>query len=121
MIKRTLFGLVLAGLLYLLFWPVPVEPVAFQPHEPEGFVGPYAENEALHNAGVFMLPPGEVGPEDLAVMPDGKIYTTSLSGTLYRIDTLLPEEVDMLEGGRSPLPMCVIPKKSRAQASRLSE
>ena len=99
MIKRILLGPVLAGLLYLLFWPVPVEPVAFQPHEPEGFVGPYAENEALHNAGVFMLPPGEIGPEDLAVMPDGKIYTTSLSGMLYRIDTVQPEAVDQL-GGR---------------------
>ncbi len=97
-IKRALLGLFLTGLLYLLFWPVPVEPIAFEPQKPQGFVGKYAENQELHNAGVFMLPPDEIGPEDLAVMPDGKIYTTSLSGTLYRIDGVQPEKVDQLDG-----------------------
>lgn len=97
---KTFFGIIiLAALAYLLFWPVPVEPVAFEPQKSEGFVGPYAENSALQNAGVFMLPPDELGPEDLAVMPTGEVYTTTLSGTLYRIEGNHAEEVDKL-GGR---------------------
>ncbi|MEX0316705.1 MAG: SMP-30/gluconolactonase/LRE family protein [Ruegeria sp.] len=96
---RILFILLLAGLGYLLFWPVPVQPVAYDPPEPPGFTGDFAENNALDAAELISLPDGEIGPEDLAVMPDGTIYTTSLSGILYRIDGDRPVEVDRL-GGR---------------------
>ncbi|MEX0366987.1 MAG: SMP-30/gluconolactonase/LRE family protein [Ruegeria sp.] len=96
---RILFLLLLAGLGYLLFWPVPVQPVAYDPPEPPGFTGDFAENNALDAAELISLPGGEIGPEDLAVMPDGTVYTTSLSGNLYRIDGDRPVEVDRL-GGR---------------------
>ncbi|WP_171173600.1 SMP-30/gluconolactonase/LRE family protein [Ruegeria sp. HKCCD8929] len=96
---RILFVLLLAGFGYLLFWPVPVQPVAYDPPEPPGFTGDFAENNALDAAELISLPNEEIGPEDLAVMPDGTIYTTSLSGNLYRIDGDRPVEVDRL-GGR---------------------
>ncbi len=96
---RYLLGLVIIGLAYLVLWPVPVDPVAYEPPEPPGFTGDFSENNALDQAGLVHLPEGELGPEDIAAAPDGAIYTTSLSGTLYRIDGDQPVEVDRL-GGR---------------------
>lgn len=96
---RILGILCLLGIGYLLLWPVPVEPVAYEPPEDRGFVGDFAENAALDAAQMIQLPEGEIGPEDLAVMPDGRVFTTSLSGILYRIDGDQPVEVDQL-GGR---------------------
>lgn len=96
---RYFLGLVLIGLAYLVFWPVPVEPLAYAPPEPPGFTGDFASNDALDKLDLIRLPGEEVGPEDIAVLPDGAVYTTSLSGTLYRIDGAQPIEVDQL-GGR---------------------
>ncbi|WP_291733247.1 SMP-30/gluconolactonase/LRE family protein [Leisingera sp. F5] len=96
---RIVFALLAAALAYLLFWPVPVDPIAYDPPEAPGFTGPYAENNALDAADLITLPNGELGPEDLAQLPDGAVYTTSLSGSLYRIDGSEPELIDRL-GGR---------------------
>ncbi|WP_170331279.1 SMP-30/gluconolactonase/LRE family protein [Ruegeria arenilitoris] len=96
---RYFLILVLVGLAYLIFWPVPVAPVAYEPPEPPGFTGDFEENRHLDGLELITLPEGEIGPEDLAVLPDGTIYTTSLSGILYRIDGDTPVEVDRL-GGR---------------------
>jgi sugar lactone lactonase YvrE len=96
---RILLILLLAGLGYLLFWPVPVDPIAYHPPEDRGFVGDFAENAALDEAQIVTLPDGEIGPEDLAVLPDGRIFTTSLSGVLFQIEGGVPVEVDRL-GGR---------------------
>ncbi len=96
---RLLLILCLIGLGYLLFWPVPVTPVAYEPQPSKGLQGVFAENRALDAADVIELPGTDIGPEDLAVMPDGTVYTTSLSGVLYRIDGEAPEKVDEL-GGR---------------------
>ncbi|MEX0307950.1 MAG: SMP-30/gluconolactonase/LRE family protein [Ruegeria sp.] len=96
---RYFLGLILIGLAYLLFWPVPVDPVAYFPSEPQGFTGDFTENSALDNLELTSLPEGQIGPEDIAVLPDGAIYTTSLSGSLYRIDGEEPVEIEQL-GGR---------------------
>ena len=96
---RLLIAVVVVGLAYLLFWPVPVAPVAYDPPEPSGFTGDFSENAALDTAQLVNLPEPEVGPEDIAVMADGAVYTTSLSGVLYRIDGAEPVEIDRL-GGR---------------------
>lgn len=96
---RILSAIVLLGLAYLLFWPVPVIPVAVEMSEDAGFTGDFAENTALDAAQLIRLPDGETGPEDIAILPDGAVYTTSRSGTLYRIDGAEPVVVDQL-GGR---------------------
>ncbi|SDD32588.1 SMP-30/gluconolactonase/LRE family protein [Ruegeria marina] len=96
---RYVLILLLAGICYLLFWPVPVAPVAYQPPASPGFTGAFVENRVLDKAMIVSLPNGEIGPEDLAVMPDGIVYTASLAGNLYRIDGETPVLVDRL-GGR---------------------
>jgi sugar lactone lactonase YvrE len=79
-------GLVLAGLAaYLCFWPVPAEPVSWSAPTPPGFTGPYAPNTRL--AGLRMIDIGnEVGPEHIAIGPDGKLYAAMESGNLLRMD-----------------------------------
>ena len=96
---RILFAVIVLGLAYLLFWPVPVAPIAYEMPETNGFTGDFAPNAALDKAQLIRLPDGETGPEDIAVLPDGAVYTTSLPGGLFRIDGAQPVEVDQL-GGR---------------------
>lgn len=96
---RILFAVIVLGLAYLLFWPVPVAPIAYEMPETNGFTGDFAENSVLDKAQLVRLPDAGIGPEDIAVLPDGAVYTTSLSGDLFRIDGAQPVEVDQL-GGR---------------------
>ncbi|SLN75053.1 SMP-30/gluconolactonase/LRE family protein [Ruegeria meonggei] len=96
---RIVLGLIIIGLAYLVFWPVEVEPVAWTPPDAPSFTGDFAENDALAAIDLVALPAGEEGPEDIAVSPDGSVYTTSLSGALYRIDGDSPVKIDEL-GGR---------------------
>lgn len=79
-------GLVLVGVVaYLCFWPVPAEPVSWQAPTPPGFTGAYAPNARL--AGLRSIDIGnEVGPEHIAIGPDGKLYAAMESGNLLRMD-----------------------------------
>lgn len=95
---RILGFLILLGLAYLLFWPVPVAPVAYEPAESPGLTGPFEVNRALDAAEFVPLPDDALGPEDLAVMPDGSILTTDQDGALYRIDGPQPVKIDQLDG-----------------------
>jgi sugar lactone lactonase YvrE len=87
-------GLVVAGIVaYLCFWPVPIEPVAWAAPTPPGFTGPYAPNTRL--AGLRTIDIGnEVGPEHIAIGPDGKLYAAMAGGKLLRMD---------LDGGRQEI------------------
>jgi len=77
--------LIAAILLYLLFWPVPIDPVAWDAPEDRGFVDPYASNELLEPARGIDL--GEFnGPEDATVGSDGRIYVTTDGGHILRVD-----------------------------------
>lgn len=70
---------------YLLLWPVPVDPVAWEAPIDEGLVDPFAENDLLERAQAIDL--GEHhGPEDVALGPDRQLYATTTGGTILRID-----------------------------------
>ena len=78
-------GVVGAMALYLLFWPVPAEPVAWQASVPPGYTGAYAPNTRL--AGLQTIDIGsEHGPEHIAIGKDGKLYAAMTSGNLLRMD-----------------------------------
>jgi sugar lactone lactonase YvrE len=84
--RRIVFGgLGLAALLtgYLSFWPVPIEPVAWEAPVDAGLVTPYDPNNLLRRAKRINL--GEhQGPEDIAGGPGGLIYTGTSDGKIIR-------------------------------------
>lgn len=85
--KKTLFAggsLLLAALLYLLLWPLPVDPVAWQAPVDRGLVDPFAPNDLLQAATGIDLGEFE-GPEDATLGPDDAVYATTLSGHVIRI------------------------------------
>jgi sugar lactone lactonase YvrE len=70
---------------YLCLWPVPADPVAWQAPMPPGYIGPHAANTKL--ADLRMIDHGgEVGPEHIAIGPDGKVYAAVESGKLLSMD-----------------------------------
>jgi sugar lactone lactonase YvrE len=72
----ALFSLALA---YLLFWPVPIDPVVWQPA---------ANPRTPHYdrlRGIRNLPDLGPGPESVAIGPDGRLYTGLQDGTVVRM------------------------------------
>ncbi len=70
---------------YLLSWPVPIDPVAWQAPAFNGYVGPYNRNERLAAALPVSVAP-EIGPEHIEFGPDGMLYTGVLSGAVLRMN-----------------------------------
>lgn len=87
-IRRVAGAVVLAVLgvvAYLLSWPVPAEPVSWLAPAPPGFTGAFAANTQL--SGLRTISVGtEVGPEHMAIGPDGRLYAAMTSGNLLRMD-----------------------------------
>ncbi len=84
---KTLAAAILAPLivllLYLLFWPVPVSPVAWAAPQYRGLVDPFAPNDRLSLAKPVSI--GEFfGPEDIAGGKDAYLYASTRSGHVIR-------------------------------------
>ena len=85
--KRVLLapGILLAGLLlYLLLWPVPIDPVRWHAPVDRGLVDPHAPNRLLQAATGIRLGDYE-GPEDATLGHDGGIYATTSQGQVIRV------------------------------------
>lgn len=86
---RKLLGLLaalaVAGVAYLLLWPVAIDPVAWQAPENPGYRAPFEANDRL-KALRFVSLGEERGPEDAAIGPDGAVYTPTHSGKILKID-----------------------------------
>lgn len=76
--------LLLLGLAaYLVLWPVPVDPVAWDAPTDAGFTGPFAANTRL--AGLTAIALGEhEGPEGVARDAQGRVYVSTRGGTILR-------------------------------------
>lgn len=70
---------------YLAFWPVPIEPVAWQPAPDAGYTGRFVKNERLSAMARSQLN-GEVGPETIVVDKDHRLYTGVISGKVLRMN-----------------------------------
>lgn len=84
-IAWSLGAVLLALALYLALWPVPIEPVAWQPPPFHGYTGPHAANDKLARLQHIDLK-GEIGPEHVALGKDGRLYTTVASGRILRMN-----------------------------------
>ncbi|GAB5415191.1 MAG: SMP-30/gluconolactonase/LRE family protein [Congregibacter sp.] len=104
--KKFLVSLVVllcVGLAYLVAWPVPIEPAVWSPSVDPGYTGDFAQNERLSSATYLDLPDGEYGPEDIALGPDGRLYTAVHSGKILRFDLDTGEFDTFASTGGRPL------------------
>ena len=101
-ILKTATGLVLVLLAYLMFWPVPVEPVAWTPPVNHGYIGDFAPNKRLVGAELLSIG-NEHGPEDVTIGKDGSIYATVTAGKIIKIDAKSGEITDFVVTGGRPL------------------
>jgi len=86
-VQRTLsgvVGLLALLLLYLLIWPVPIDPVSWDAPVDAGLVDPFESNDRLQRARIFDLGDHD-GPEDIAGGPDGRIYAATADGVIIRL------------------------------------
>lgn len=85
--KRILgiFGLLLTGIvLYLLAWPVPIDPIAWNAPVDHGLIDPFAPNDLLEAATAIDLGEHE-GPEDATLGHDDSVYVTTDGGLVLRV------------------------------------
>jgi sugar lactone lactonase YvrE len=87
---------------YLVAWPVPVAPVAWEAPPHPGLTGPFAPNERLSKLERISIGAHE-GPEDVAADATGRIYLATHDGTIVRLaaDGSSPE--DFARTGGRPL------------------
>jgi sugar lactone lactonase YvrE len=91
-------------LLYLFFWPVPIDPVAWTPPELPPLTGAYAPN--THLAGVERLNvESGFGPADVAIDSEGRVYTGLEDGRIVRFSADGRSPQDFARTGGRPLGM----------------
>jgi sugar lactone lactonase YvrE len=96
-------ALVIAGfILYLLLWPVEIDPVAWTPPKAPVASGVFAVNDRLGQ--VEKLAEGYIGPESVAIGSDGDLYTGLFDGRILRIS---PDGtiIEVFARAREPLGM----------------
>lgn len=92
--KKIILVVFVAVIAYLSFWPVPIDPVAWDAPKAPGLEGPYAENDRLADVKRIAKDVG-VGPEDVVIGEDGRVYVGYEDGRVMRfgIDGKNPELV----------------------------
>jgi sugar lactone lactonase YvrE len=81
----VLLALLAALMLYFAFWPVPIQPVAWESQASPGYTGAHAANTRLANLQKISIGK-ETGPEHIALGKDGKLYATVSSGAILRMN-----------------------------------
>jgi len=84
---------------YLCFWPVPVEPVAWQSPNNPGYTGAFAKNQQLSQVNRIELT-NSIGPEDLDKDADGNVYFSLLNGDIDYINPQGDIQTWVNTGGR---------------------
>lgn len=79
----TLVSLAALAVLYMLLWPVPVEPAAWQPPPAPPLAGVYESNSRLAQAERLRV--GGHAPEGVAVAAGGRIYAGVEGGRIFRL------------------------------------
>lgn len=103
-ILKILFLLFLLGVVYLLFYPTAIEPMAYTPPPNPGFQGDFAPNEELLKGKLIESEFGE-GPEAIALGPDGLFYSGLLNGNIVRFDVNGAQQELFANTGGRPLGM----------------
>ncbi|MFT5594878.1 MAG: sugar lactone lactonase YvrE [Oceanicoccus sp.] len=83
--KKIIIGSAVVLVGYLAFWPVEIEPVAWQAPDNQGYTGSFAQNQQLSQVNRIELN-GDIGPEDLALDAKNQVYFSLLSGDIKYLD-----------------------------------
>jgi hypothetical protein len=94
-------SIIAALLLYLFFWPIPLQPEVWVAPANPGYTGIFASNTALQAVEVLHLSCPEC--EDVAVDSSGRIYGAAVDGRLLRYDSPQAEPVEVINTGGRPL------------------
>jgi len=92
-ITWLLTGFFILFVIYLLTWPVPIDPEKWKAPPNPGYTEPFTVNTRL--AGIEKLPLINTrGPEDIAIDAGGRIYAATHEGYIVRLenDTAQPEK-----------------------------
>lgn len=90
-------------MVYLLWWPVSVDPAAWSPPRAPG---PTATGRVARHVSVERIHVGGAhGPEDLAVDPSGRLYTGTRDGAIRRLSPTAGEVTVVARTGGRPLGM----------------
>ena len=65
--------------LYLVTWPIPIDPVAWTPLSAPDLKGEYAINDYLASSNIIHVN-GSIGPEDVDIDKNGLLYCGFLDG-----------------------------------------
>lgn len=101
---RLLLATVAVLLLYLLAWPVPINPIAWEAPANPGFTGAFAQNSRLANLETLAIGENH-GPEDIALDATGKIYAATHEGWIVRLDADGTNPQNWAQTGGRPLGM----------------
>jgi sugar lactone lactonase YvrE len=105
---RSTAGVVAAILVVLLFylflWPVPLDPVTWNPPADAGLADPFEQNDRLRATRLIALGAHE-GPEDIAGGPDGLLYTATGDGKILRFNQSGNNVEVFADAGGRPLGM----------------
>lgn len=100
--------LLFAAGLYLVLWPVPVEPVAWQAPADRGHVDAHAPNRRLASVELLDIA-GKHGPEAVAVAHDGRLYAATENGWIVRLNADGSGAEPWVDSGGRPLGMAFAP------------
>jgi sugar lactone lactonase YvrE len=98
----------IALLAYLLFWPVPATPVAWEAPTSAGYVGPHAPNARLAGLQQWPLQAGQEGPEHITTF-ESAVYTALANGDVVRFEANGQAHTLGNTGGR-PLGLAITPE-----------
>ena len=105
MLKKILWttvAVIIITVLYLVAWPVPIDPIAWEAPPNPGYSGPFAPNQRLTS--IETLPLGDNhGPEDIAIDAQGRIYASTHEGRIVRLQADGSNPENWVETGGRPL------------------
>jgi len=98
-VKKLIFSALLAAVFYLVFWPVAINPLAWQAPLNNGYQGDFLKNNHLTPLEKISLD-GSEGPEAIALSPEGLIYYSLLNGDINYLDAQEKVQHYVNTGGR---------------------
>ena len=100
MLKKILVAVAILAV-YLLLWPIPIEPVSWTAPLDKGFTGDFEQNKKLAAIEIITLPDTH-GPEGLALLGD-EVYAATREGWIVRYNQQTGEQIKWVNTQGSPL------------------